>query len=384
MPELTPLSDNRKEHFLNGEVLEPLQTRREYYYAGREDELPPHQPTREELFIQKYRGGGGDVTVVPLSVTENGTYSEEGKAYSPVSVNVPLPTNAYLLKSVANLPQAIASFNDGEDMVMPSLKVAIEPQQDLHGYDAPWAGGAGKNKWEFNSSLSGNGNVLGGKVFTNQIPLGTYTLSSKGTFASGGAMAFRFVYTDDTTKDVTLGYNVQSGTYYVSAVFEKAVKGLSYVYSNNANNSINSIQLEQGETATSFAPYSNICPISGWDEVDLTVADDVENPTVYNVYTIDLDETRYGGEVDVVNGIVTPAPYYASYNGEALTGEWISDRDKYEVGATPTIGAQVVNIGASGTPVSILPTAIKSLRGVNNVWADTGDIKDAEYFSKEV
>ena len=201
------------------------------------------------------------------SITANGTYTapEGVDGYSPITVNVPLPQNAYLLKSVANLPQAIASFNDGEDMVMPSLKVAIEPQQEGSGDPSP----------------------------------------------------------------------------------------------------------------------TNIRPISGWDEVDVTVADDVENPTVSNVYTIDLDGTRYGGEVDVVNGIVTPAPYYASYNGETLTGEWISDRDKYEVGATPTIGAQVVNIGASGTPVSILPTAVKSLRGVNNVYANTGNITDAEYFSKE-
>lgn len=34
--------------------------------------------------------GGGDITVEALSVTENGTYTaEEGKAYSPVTVNVP-------------------------------------------------------------------------------------------------------------------------------------------------------------------------------------------------------------------------------------------------------------------------------------------------------
>ena len=33
-------------------------------------------------------GGGSDVTVEALSVTENGTYSEEGKAYSPVTVEV--------------------------------------------------------------------------------------------------------------------------------------------------------------------------------------------------------------------------------------------------------------------------------------------------------
>lgn len=34
--------------------------------------------------------GGGDITVEALSVTENGTYTaESGKAYSPVTVNVP-------------------------------------------------------------------------------------------------------------------------------------------------------------------------------------------------------------------------------------------------------------------------------------------------------
>ncbi len=33
-------------------------------------------------------GGGGGVTVEALNVTENGTYSEEGKAYSPVVVEV--------------------------------------------------------------------------------------------------------------------------------------------------------------------------------------------------------------------------------------------------------------------------------------------------------
>lgn len=42
------------------------------------------------LKVAKGSGGGGSgVTVEPLSVTENGTYQEEGKAYSPVKVNTP-------------------------------------------------------------------------------------------------------------------------------------------------------------------------------------------------------------------------------------------------------------------------------------------------------
>ena len=42
-------------------------------------------------------GGGGDITVEPLSVTENGSYpAPSGKAYSPVTVNVPNPSTGKL------------------------------------------------------------------------------------------------------------------------------------------------------------------------------------------------------------------------------------------------------------------------------------------------
>lgn len=40
-------------------------------------------------------GGGGDITVEPLSVTQNGEYTADtGKAYSPVSVAVPQPSGS--------------------------------------------------------------------------------------------------------------------------------------------------------------------------------------------------------------------------------------------------------------------------------------------------
>ena len=47
-----------------------------------------------ELALYKAMEGEAEpsVTVEPLEVTENGEYSEEGKAYSPVTVNVPEPS----------------------------------------------------------------------------------------------------------------------------------------------------------------------------------------------------------------------------------------------------------------------------------------------------
>ena len=65
------------------------------------------------------------------------------------------------------------------------------------------------------------------------------------------------------------------------------------------------VAIEPVQSGSEEPSPSNIRPISGWSAVDVTVADDLENPTVSNVYTIDLDGTRYGGTLDVVSGVLT-------------------------------------------------------------------------------
>lgn len=89
MPDLEPIT--REEMFLDGQDLEPI-TREEMFIKRIYDKTQevPTPLTRKEMFLLKASegGGGGDVKVEPLTVTENGTYSEEGKAYSPVIVNV--------------------------------------------------------------------------------------------------------------------------------------------------------------------------------------------------------------------------------------------------------------------------------------------------------
>jgi hypothetical protein len=184
-------------------------------------------------------------------------------------VDVPLPDNAYLLKEIEDVE--IATFTDGSPLPMPKLEVAIEPQQDLHGYDSPWVGGSGKNKWS-KGDISG---TLLEEISGMNIPVGTWTLSANVTSSDTDSTKC-FIY------DMTPGYqnaianiargNRQSVTFTTDHVITdmRFYASTSYSSSSGDTFSFTDIQIESGSTATSFAPYSNICPISGWTACNVT------------------------------------------------------------------------------------------------------------------
>ena len=119
---------------------------------------------------------------------------------------------------------------------------------------------------------------------------------------------------------------------------------------------ISNIQLELGSTPTPYEPYQ-----------PGTTA------------TLTLPETIYGGTVDAVTGVGSKTwGYIASYNGEALPGEWISDRDVYSAGTTPTNGAQVAYKLAAPEPFDVLKISIPSLRGENTFFTN-GENMDIIY-----
>jgi hypothetical protein len=65
---------------------------------------------------------------------------------------------------------------------------------------------------------------------------------------------------------------------------------------------------------------------------------------------------------------------------------WDSEyTEKTDIDAWKTARANVELCYCLATPTTyqLTPTQVKSLLGTNNVWADTGDIEELEYFSKE-
>ena len=99
------------------------------------------------------------------------------------------------------------------------------------------------------------------------------------------------------------------------------------------------------------------------------------NESSYTSYSVSLPSTIYGGSVDLISGKLLSCPYYSSYNGEALTGEWISDRDEYIAGTSPSIGAQVVNIDGTKTESTITAQTINISEQQHNIFANSGSIE---------
>lgn len=95
--------------------------------------------------------------------------------------------------------------------------------------------------------------------------------------------------------------------------------------------------------------------------------------------------TVYGGTItlnpDGSADVISTMGNIASYDGESLPGAWISSMDVYEEGATPTTGAQVVYELETPLTYHIENVGnLQTLLGVNNTWADTGDI-DLTYYA---
>lgn len=105
---------------------------------------------------------------------------------------------------------------------------------------------------------------------------------------------------------------------------------------------------------------------------------DASEPYKGNTYNITFPSeagTVYGGTLDVVNRKLNSYPYYSSYNGETIIGPWISSMDVYTPGATPTLGAQVVDMGGAATSYDLSDVPeITTFLGTNNIWANRGDV----------
>lgn len=328
------------------------------------------------------------------TLDERKTYNFIGE-FNNAEITVDIP---YTDIHIASGP--VASF-EGEDLPLKALKASITPLQSGSGDPSPenvrpitgWTEEVvtrtGKNLLPMNRGYNFPYNPNVGDTMDVTTATAGWTDDGNGDFSCTIANWKRNGLLAPIPKNQTISMSIyiKGGVPRLSTIFlDKDFKVVDKWGNFNPATS-------GGYYRSDFTPSAEVCYIGiciiGSDGNKITLS----NPTIQlgnttidyqpyagTTYTIPFTDSQgnpvevYGGSVDVVNGVVTPCPYYASYNGEQLTGEWISDRDVYSPNTSPTIGAQVVNIGATGTPFSVQPTPIRSLQGTNNIYANTGDV----------
>lgn len=210
-----------------------------------------------------------------------------------VSLNAEdIPSNGIGSKEVSGNPIIVT---DAVAENAQNLSVELEPIQDLHGYDHPWAGGAGKNKLpvlyssttkngvtftvDSDGTVTATGTATANAEFSIAeradnvaIPLGSYILS--GLPSEGSATTFRW-NVDLYNSDGSIIFDQRSGSPNMEITLSENAKTsifrIRIVSGYTANNLVFKPMLRlASETDATFEPYSNICPITGRTQVDVT------------------------------------------------------------------------------------------------------------------
>ena len=272
-----------------------------------------------------------------------------------------------LYKGVINTPKTFEAT--GNPIVLPEykslvkLKTTFSPKQAGTGNPSPENVRAISGWDEVGVTRCGKNLVDIPDINTGSTPISIgITISSAFTVScdysdveiSSDIWRFSFVRRDGSFS-YAFDSTLRIGGVTVSANNENPVVKINYRGTYITSGQIKKVQIELGSTPTAYEPYQG------------------------STTALTLPETIYGGAVDAVSGVGSKTwGYIATYNGEYLPGEWISDRDVYSAGATPTTGAQVAYKLATPEPFKVSQVSIPSLRGENTFFTN-GENMDIIY-----
>lgn len=224
-------------------------------------------------------------------------YYKCGRIYTTQNSNVVVDTAS----------GAIANFNTPLALPLLKTKFDVNAVQDLHGQSGPYPAGGGKNLININGIVNAeqknptdvvtlaNGMVIKGMArngylrptnVTTIVDGNSITVTSTNdvygvgyVFACKEGQDYCFSSATANTRNACVFYGsngvfisgsgFNTGTQVYTAP-ENAVYGIIIVYSSAVDTPTTCIkpQLEKGSTATSWAPYENICPIEGMNEIN--------------------------------------------------------------------------------------------------------------------
>lgn len=260
-----------------------------------------------------------------------------------------------------------AKFETVEEGLLKELVVGVESVQDLHGYDYPWIGGAGKNLLPPDTktvSTSGiiytvnndgefkvNGTTRS-LIYTSIYGTNTTSISNLYPLLSGlegGDSIFFKTFGDTLPNGCEIGcqFNRADGSLYsppsipvddIITIPNDAVYMFVFLRI-PANVTLNNIAIKpmisKGTNKLPYEPYTNICPISGWNSVEVSLKD--EDGVSQREYSIALGQTVYGGVLDVVKGELRIEKASVDLGSMIWTRDYISNRYRFGSGSISSI-----------------------------------------------
>lgn len=183
------------------------------------------------------------------------------------------------------LPEETAEGNpiaisDASGLNAKYCSVDLLPIQDLHGYDSPWVGGAGKNKLQntattatvngvtftvnSDGSVRANGTASGNAIFViNSFAFDGTSVILNGCPSGGSGSTYKL----DAFGSSGLSEDIGNGVT-ISASGERNVRIV--VFSGTTIDKVFYPMIRLASvTDGTFAPYENICPITGRDSVEV-------------------------------------------------------------------------------------------------------------------
>lgn len=241
-------------------------------------------------------------------IKPNGAQGTEYDLKDTVAMSAIENTNRNIQSSITVPKAPVVTVTDATAINAEDITVDITPIQDLHGYDHPWAGGAGKNKLPMTShtdimtfaaenatgsvrmtgTAQSSGWANGIYISMSNLPAGDYIVSCEQNPDHMNVLvnwAFWEISPNGTPITVAQGDTVRFA-WMVEA-------GQAY------DCSISGLMLRLAtETDATFESYSNECPIEGRAGAEMAVA----TPYQGEQYTASFGETVYGGKWHVTEG----------------------------------------------------------------------------------
>ena len=169
------------------------------------------------------------------------------------------------------------SFTTVRNAPLKQLKVAFSPVEDLHGYDSPWPAGGGKNKLnptvesytfpsnESNRPVIGTVNVEQGNTYVISYYQNTsMTSNTRNTLSVYYDNAEHYKYAGVNTNLAAMRY---SWVYTAETTGEVQIK--LWINAPDVSVYCDRFMVNDGGTLLDYAPYSNECPILGWDSLNV-------------------------------------------------------------------------------------------------------------------